>query len=680
MILKNQILTCLKCKLLFNFNKDIVCPRCNRKIKLRNGIIDLLGNNGYYWGEISQQEAKKFLNDAKKLGHKEASFHLGTKHSGMYEYIQSYIRGDWLYDFVDFGKTKICLDIGSGWGAISFYLANQFDEVWSLESVMERLKFQKIRADQEKVSNINFVRSDWLKLPFADNSFDLVSVNGVLEWIGLSDYSKNPQELQTSFLKEVRRVLKPGGCVYVGIENRFAFFYFLGALDHSGIAYTSLLPRKIADAVVRKYRRTGRRYSEDKRIANEWPDYRTYTYSWIGYQKLLKKVGFIDTKVNWTIAYNSPAATGKLDGESFKYLLEFYKNQDFASSSIRKVIMSLGAATPQLFHKLFFPIICPNFLIFAYKERKPKEVFIDKIIKLKKGTTSFIRKSGIHGKISKVNFFLLKNGNPQAFVKTARFRKFSKYLEKEEKLLSKWNNIKIVKKEINNKHVYIEEYIDGNVCQTSSHEDNLAVFKWLIEFQKKTSRGYWQNINFQKRIVKLKDTLGTVSIKVSDGKSFVNLIDKFIFGSKLAKIPIVSEHGDFTKTNIIIRKNKTYVIDWEFFEKVGDPFFDFIFFLNGNSMVGVPGCFENNWTGKGNYSEMIKLLTDQFCQEHGVSLELLLDSVSYVLLKTLSRRLDFKDARHLDLEPIVKLISIWVKIYPLTLRWLTDEKNLPKTS
>ena len=89
-------------------------------------------------------------------------------------------------------------------------------------------------------------------------------------------------------------------------------------------------------------------------------------------------------------------------------------------------------------------------------------------------------------------------------------------------------------------------------------------------------------------------------------------------------------------------------------------------------MVGkMPECFENNWIGKGRYSKEIKLLVSQFCQKYDMSSKFLVDSVSYVLLRTLSRRLDFEDARHLDLGQIVKLINTWVKIYPQTLRWLT---------
>src|SRR4030065_2206102 len=104
-----------------------------------------------------------------------------------------------------------------------------------MESVRQRVSFQHIRQQQEHVRNIRFVRADWLRLPFPDNSFDLVVANGVLEWLGLSDYSRNPRQVQQEFLKEARRVLKPGGCLYVGTENRFGISFFAGARDHSGL-------------------------------------------------------------------------------------------------------------------------------------------------------------------------------------------------------------------------------------------------------------------------------------------------------------------------------------------------------------------------------------------------------------------------------------------------------------
>jgi len=83
-------------------------------------------------------------------------------------------------------------------------------------------------------------------MPFAPESFDLITLNGVFEYIGLWGKG-DPQALQEKFLRSALRLLRPNGYLYVGIETRFAAASFMGALDHSGHAYTTLMPHKIAD-------------------------------------------------------------------------------------------------------------------------------------------------------------------------------------------------------------------------------------------------------------------------------------------------------------------------------------------------------------------------------------------------------------------------------------------------
>lgn len=85
------------------------------------------------------------------------------------------------------------------------------------------------------------------------------------------------------FLKEIKRVLKPQGQLFIGIENRTNYEYFTGRNDHhSGLLFGSLLPRFIANL-----------YSVFK---NRTP-YRTYTYNHRGCRKLLNESGFPDVQV-----------------------------------------------------------------------------------------------------------------------------------------------------------------------------------------------------------------------------------------------------------------------------------------------------------------------------------------------------------------------------------------------
>ncbi|NUN95487.1 MAG: hypothetical protein HUU16_04885 [Candidatus Omnitrophica bacterium] len=103
--------------------------------------------------------------------------------------------------------------------------------------------------------------------------------NGLKEaqGVSLSTMWNLPQSLSGGGFIGAWERLRPGGWLYVGIENRFGISYFLGAMDHSYLKYTSLLPRPLADWVTR--RRRGHAY-------------RTYTYSPIGYRRLLEGAGF----------------------------------------------------------------------------------------------------------------------------------------------------------------------------------------------------------------------------------------------------------------------------------------------------------------------------------------------------------------------------------------------------
>jgi hypothetical protein len=78
----------------------------------------------------------------------------------------------------------------------------------------------------------------------------------------------------------VRRTLKPGGRLYLAIENRYDFKMFLGANDpHVGIPFTTLLPRAAADWVSRRV--LGRPYV-------------TWIYSFRALRRLLGRAGFRD--------------------------------------------------------------------------------------------------------------------------------------------------------------------------------------------------------------------------------------------------------------------------------------------------------------------------------------------------------------------------------------------------
>src|SRR3989344_9047582 len=127
----------------------------------------------------------------------------------------------------------------------------------------------------------------WGDLPFAAESFDIIVMNGVLEWVGKTKHFSRPREAQIACLKICRQLLKAQGYLYIGIENRWAASYLRGR-DHSGLRFTSYMPRWLADWYSR-LRGKG--------------SYATYTYSRRGYDRLLSDAGFATDKIEYYLPY-----------------------------------------------------------------------------------------------------------------------------------------------------------------------------------------------------------------------------------------------------------------------------------------------------------------------------------------------------------------------------------------
>ena len=203
--------------------------------------------------------------------------------------------------------TGTALDLGCGYGSLALGLGEFYRRVIGVEPVGERIGYAALRARQDQRSNVDFVEAGGHELPFAAGRFDLVTLNGVLEWAALFRPGK-PAVLQRELLEEAHRVLTDTGAVAVAIENRFALATLTGLADtHTGVHGVPALPRWLADRVMRR---------------TKGQPYRTYLYSRQGYHRLLRAAGFRDSRVlDLVTSYNDyDFILDPTDGPSYRFL------------------------------------------------------------------------------------------------------------------------------------------------------------------------------------------------------------------------------------------------------------------------------------------------------------------------------------------------------------------------
>ena len=246
----------------------------------RVGGIDCFVRDEYYWRELPQEGAMTLTELARKIGWRKAVLTLQNK--GLVRYMTDPIRLRFL-DLLPMERGACVVDLGAGWGSLSVQIAKRFPSsaVYSLDMTIEGLFFLDVVRDLERLSNRHIAKVAANQIPLADESVDMVLMVGVLEWVGESIAALKPLAAQLAVLGEARRVLRKGGRLVLGIENRYSYKYLRGKPEHSGIRFGSVLPKGLVSFYSRK-------------VLNK--DYKTYIYSRREYQKLLASAGFGDLR------------------------------------------------------------------------------------------------------------------------------------------------------------------------------------------------------------------------------------------------------------------------------------------------------------------------------------------------------------------------------------------------
>jgi hypothetical protein len=343
-------LVCPNCRMtLTRENRKLRCPSCGENWAIEKNV-PWFSRSSRYWGEIDQPSMQKLNRLAREDGW-ESALHQVAPQLG--NYVTSPSRTHWT-TLLPLKPDWTALDIGAGWGGNAFPLSEHLRQVVALEAVLERAEFMEIRREQTARNNLQVVAASIHEMPLPNEAFNLVVMNGMLEWVALSAPG-DPGRIQANILRRVHELLDVDGWLYLGIENRFSFESFLGEQDDSGMPFASLMPRKMADFYMHWAS------PRHNRTHDAMTSYRTYTYSYWGYKQLLEGCGFKDFQAWGTYSYNRPKRLFNL--QNAKELREYLRGQN--SSSTRKRLLNILAFSDV--SKLALRSFSPAFCIIARK-------------------------------------------------------------------------------------------------------------------------------------------------------------------------------------------------------------------------------------------------------------------------------------------------------------------------
>lgn len=344
-------LVCLECgSPLHQDGLSDLCTACGSSWPIQAGIHNFLSP-----GKIGSSQSRDHLNDFNRLASSEgwqaAAETIASKSGNPahhLEYITSEARADFRF-LLPSTKDDIVLDTCSGWGNMAAAFARTSKHVFAIDTSRDKLEFSKIRAEQERLDNITFIHSSPTEMPLSSESCHIALLADSLECNFWQKASTNYRHDHLQILQAIREKLVPGGCLYLGVENRYSFKYILGGgVPPSNLRFISLLPRSLAN-----------RYSRFLRQV----DYQEITYSLKGITILLNQAGF--TKLD--ILYPIPAYP------KFRFLADF-KSPGATDFMISRLRVHAG------FNKSFYIFarlasslgilhwFAPGFGLIAYKE------------------------------------------------------------------------------------------------------------------------------------------------------------------------------------------------------------------------------------------------------------------------------------------------------------------------
>jgi ubiquinone/menaquinone biosynthesis C-methylase UbiE len=122
------------------------------------------------------------------------------------------------FDSLAVSKNARILEIGCGAGLTTIAIAQRGYRLEAMDSVPAMVELTKKHAQEHGVGNsVHVSGGDAHALAFPENSFDVILAMGVIPWLHTPDVA----------LKEMTRILSPGGFIILNADNRYRLNHLL---------------------------------------------------------------------------------------------------------------------------------------------------------------------------------------------------------------------------------------------------------------------------------------------------------------------------------------------------------------------------------------------------------------------------------------------------------------------
>jgi demethylmenaquinone methyltransferase / 2-methoxy-6-polyprenyl-1,4-benzoquinol methylase len=148
-----------------------------------------------------------------------------------------------LQSWLPLGPGKKILDIPAGTGRLGTVLSQSGATVVGADISLNMLLQADAKAQKEQASHAHFVQGSGVQLPFADGTFDAVA--------SFKFFHLVPNERKPDFVREMTRVLKPGGSLIIEFNSPFygvflaAYRYYFRKQRPGGMRKKCLFPDQV---------------------------------------------------------------------------------------------------------------------------------------------------------------------------------------------------------------------------------------------------------------------------------------------------------------------------------------------------------------------------------------------------------------------------------------------------